>query len=47
VLDQHLLAGAVAGVLAVELWDRDVGLVDHDEVVVGEVVEQRERSHPG
>ena len=43
VLDQRLLAGAVALVLAVELRHRDVRLVEHDEVVVGEVVEQRVR----
>ena len=39
-LDQRLLAGAVALVLAVELGDGDVGLVDHHQEVVGEVVEQ-------
>jgi hypothetical protein len=40
VLDQHLLAGAVALVLAADLGDGDVGLVDDGQVVVGEVVEQ-------
>ena len=41
VLDQRLLARTVAGVLTADLGHRDVGLVDHDEVVLGEVVEQR------
>ena len=41
VLDEGVLAGAVALVLAVELRHGDVRLVDDDEVVVGEVVEQR------
>ena len=43
VLDEHLLAAPVALVLAVQLRHRHVALVDHHEVVVGEVVEQRVR----
>ena len=43
VLDQRLLAGAVALVLAVELGHGEVGLVHDHEEVVGEVVEQRVR----
>jgi hypothetical protein len=42
VLDQGLLARAVAGVLAAHLGHGHVGLVDHHEKVLGEVVEQRE-----
>ena len=41
VLDQHVLAGAVAGVLAVQLGHGHVALVDDAEVVLGEEVEQR------
>ena len=41
VVDERLLAGAVALVLAVQLRHGDVGLVDDEQVVVGEVVEQR------
>ncbi len=40
VIDQRLLAAAVALVLAVQLGHGDVALVDDDEEVVGEVVEQ-------
>src|SRR5581483_5975503 len=40
VLDQRLLARPVALVHPVDLWDRDVRLVDHAEPVVGEVVEE-------
>ena len=43
VVDQRLLARAVALVLPVELGDGDVRLVDDEQVVVGEVVEQRVR----
>ena len=39
-LDEGLLAGAVPFVLAVELGDHDVGLVQHHQEVVGEEVEQ-------
>ncbi len=39
VVDEVLLAGAVAVPHAVELRDGDVGLVDEDEIVAGEVVE--------
>ncbi len=46
VLDQHVLAGAVAGVLPVQLRDGDVALVDHAQVVLGEEVQQRERRLP-
>ena len=42
-LDEHVLAAAVALELAVQLGHRDVALVDHHQEVVGEVVEQRER----
>ena len=41
VLDEHLLAAAVALVLAVELGHGHVALVDDDEEVLREVVEQR------
>jgi hypothetical protein len=41
VLDQHLLAGPVPLVLAADLGDGDVGLVDDGEEVLGEVVQQR------
>ena len=40
-LDELLLAAAVALVLAVELRDRHVALVDDQQEVVGEEVEQR------
>ena len=40
-LDERLLARPVALVLAVELRHRHVRLVEDDDVVVGEVVEQR------
>ena len=43
VLDEDVLAAAVARELPVELRNRDVTLVDHKEEVVGEVVEQGER----
>ncbi len=43
VLDEDVLAGAVPGVLPVQLGHGDVGLVDHAEVVLREEVEQRER----
>ena len=42
-VDEHVLAAAVALELAVQLRHRDVTLVDHDQEVLGEVVEQRER----
>ena len=47
VLDQHVLAGAVPGVLAVQLGHGDVALVDDDQVVLGEEVEQRVGRLPG
>ena len=40
VVDEVLFAGAVAVPHAVELRDGDVGLVDEEEVVLGEVVEE-------
>ena len=43
VLDEHVLAAAVALVLAVQLRHGLVALVDDEQEVVGEVVEQRER----
>ena len=43
VVDEHVLAAAVALELAVQLRHGDVALVDHQQEVVGEVVEQRER----
>ena len=46
VLDQHVLAGAVPGVLPVQLGHGDVALVDHAEVVLGEEVQERERRLP-
>ena len=46
VLDQHVLAGAVAGVLPVQLGDGHVALVDDAEVVLGEEVQQRVRRLP-
>ena len=46
-LDEHRLAGEVALVHAADLRHRHVRLVDHDEVVVGEVVEQRVRRRAG
>ena len=42
-LDEDVLAAAVALVLAVQLRHGDVALVDDEQEVVGEVVEQRER----
>ena len=42
-LDERRLARQVALVHAVELTERDVRLVEDHQVVVGEVVEQRER----
>ena len=47
VLDERVLAGAVALVLAVELRHGDVALVEDDEEVVREVVEQRVRRLAG
>ena len=47
VVDEVLLAGAVAVPHAVELGDGDVGLVDEEEVVAGEVVEQGGRGLAG
>ena len=41
VLDEHVLARLVAGVLPVQLRDGDVALVDDAEIVLGEEVEQR------
>ena len=47
-IDQGLLAGAVALVLAVQLGHSDVGLVDDEEpLVLREVVEQRVRRLAG
>ena len=46
-LDQHVLAGAVAGELAVQLGHGDVALVDDDQVVLGEEVEQGVGGLPG
>ena len=43
VVDQGLLARAVALVHAADLRDRLVGLVDEDDEVVGEIVDQRVR----
>jgi hypothetical protein len=43
VLDERRLPGQVSLVHPVELRDGDVRLVDHDQVVVGEVVEERVR----
>ena len=43
VLDEHVLAAAVALVLPVQLGHRLVALVDDEQEVVGEVVEQGER----
>jgi hypothetical protein len=45
VLDERLLAGAVALVLAVELGHGHVALVEHHQEVVGEVVEEGVRGH--
>src|SRR3984957_412873 len=42
VLDQHVLAGAIPGPLAVQLGHGDVALVDDDQIVLGEEVEQCE-----
>ena len=47
VVDEVLLAAAVAVPHAVELRDGDVGLVDEEEEVAGEVVEQRGRRLAG
>ena len=47
VLDERVLSGFVALVLALYLWDRLVGLVDHRQEVVGEVIEQRVGRRPG
>jgi len=47
VLDEHVLAGAVAGVLPVQLGDGHVALVDHAQVVLGEEVQQGVRRLPG
>ena len=47
VLDEHVLAAAVALVLAVQLGHGLVALVDDDQEVVGEVVEQGERRLAG
>ena len=46
-LDQHVLAGAVAGALAVQLGHGDVALVDDDQIVLGEEVEQGVGRLPG
>ncbi len=46
-LDEHVLAAAVAGVLTVQLRYGNVALVDHEQVVVGKVVEQGERRLAG
>ena len=46
-VDEDLLATAVALVLPVELGHGHVRLVDHHEVVVGEEVEQRVRRLTG
>ena len=46
-IDEVVLARLVALVLPVDLRHRLVRLVEHDEVVVGEVVEQRVRHLPG
>ena len=43
VLDQHVFSTPVARELAMQLRHSHVALVDHEEVVVGEVVEQGER----
>ena len=47
VVDEVLLAAAVAVPHAMELGDGDVGLVDEEEVVAGEVVEQGGRGLAG
>ena len=47
VVDEVLLAAAVAVPHAVELGDSDVGLVDEKEVVLGEVVEEGGRGLAG
>ena len=47
VLDERSLSGDVTLVHAVELRDRHVRLVEHDKVVVGEIVEQGERCGAG
>ena len=41
VLDQHVLAATVARVLPVKLRNSDMGLIEHHQVIVGEIVEQR------
>src|SRR5206468_1745147 len=40
-LDQRLFSGAVSSVHAADLWHGDVALVDDEQVVLGEVVEER------
>ena len=47
VLDQRLLAGAVAAVHRADLGDGLVGLVDDEEEVLGEVVDERGRRVAG
>ena len=47
VVDEVLLAAAVAVPHAVELRDGDVGFVDEEEVVARKVVEQRRRRFAG
>ena len=44
VINQDLLAGDIAVEHAAELWDGHVRLIDKDEVVLGEVVEERPRT---
>ncbi len=46
VLDEDVLARAVAHELAVQLRHRDVALVDDEQEVLREIVEQRERGLP-
>ena len=43
VVDEDILPRTIAGVLPVYLRHRNMALIDHGEVVVGEVVEQRVR----
>jgi len=40
-LDQNVLTAPVAGVLAMKLRDGHVRLIEHHQIVVGEVIEQR------
>jgi len=47
VLDEVLLAGAVAAIHGPDLRDGDVALVDHQEEVLGEEVEQAVGTRPG